>query len=79
MSRESGRMYWARRLTFVFCWTGDVQSTADAIHDALTMDAETKKSNHEKLWKVSLNRVWYKVDAVSDATFAVAVCIHSHQ
>ena len=38
-----------------------MQSTADAIHDALTMDAETKKSNHEKLWKVSLNRVGLKL------------------
>ena len=33
--------------------SGDVQSTADAIYDAVTMDAETKKSNHDKLWKVS--------------------------
>lgn len=33
-----------------------MQSTADAIHDALTMDAETKKSNHDKLWKVSGER-----------------------
>lgn len=31
-----------------------MQSTADAIYDAVTMDAETKKSNHDKLWKVSL-------------------------
>jgi trehalose 6-phosphate synthase len=31
----------------------DVQSTADAIHAAVTMDAETRKSNHEKLWRVS--------------------------
>lgn len=29
----------------------DVQSTADAIYDAVTMDDETRKSNHEKLWK----------------------------
>ncbi|KAI5455051.1 Trehalose-6-P synthase/phosphatase complex synthase subunit [Naganishia albida] len=29
----------------------DVQSTADAIHAAVTMDAETRKSNHEKLWR----------------------------
>lgn len=32
----------------------DVQSTADAIHAAVTMDAETRKSNHEKLWRVSV-------------------------
>lgn len=29
----------------------DVQSSADAIYDAVTMNAETRKSNHEKLWK----------------------------
>jgi len=72
-------MYWARRLNFVFCWTGDVQSTADAIHDALTMDAETKKSNHEKLWKVSLIRLCSSVDVVTDVVFAAAVRLHSHQ
>lgn len=29
----------------------DVQGTADAIHQAVTMPAEQRKSNHEKLWK----------------------------
>ena len=32
----------------------DMQSTADAIYAAVTMDAETRKSNHEKLWRVSV-------------------------
>ena len=41
--------------------TGDVQSTADAIYDAVTMDAETKKSNHDKLWKVSPIVVGYNL------------------
>lgn len=38
-----------------------MQSTADAIYDAVTMDAETKKSNHDKLWKVRLIVVRYNL------------------
>lgn len=33
--------------------SGDLQSTADAIHTALTMTEEAKKSNWEKLFAVS--------------------------
>jgi trehalose 6-phosphate synthase len=34
-------------------FSGDLQSTADAIHTALTMTEEAKKSNWEKLFAVS--------------------------
>lgn len=33
--------------------SGDVQSTADAIHVALTLSAEQRQSNWEKLYNVS--------------------------
>ena len=30
----------------------DSQQVANAIHEAVTMDAETRKANHQKLFKV---------------------------
>jgi trehalose 6-phosphate synthase len=30
----------------------DLQRMADAIHEAVTMDAETRKANHQKMFKV---------------------------
>lgn len=40
----------------------DVQSTADAIHVALTMGSEQRKSNWEKLFNVSVARGFVKID-----------------
>jgi trehalose 6-phosphate synthase len=33
----------------------DSQQVANAIHEAVTMDAETRKENHRKLFKVILS------------------------
>lgn len=43
-------------------YIGDLQSTSDAIHTALTMSEEDKKSNWEKLFAVRffLIRGWGK-------------------
>jgi trehalose 6-phosphate synthase len=38
----------------------DVQSTADAIHAAVTMPKEDRKSNHEKLWRVSSSMTCFR-------------------
>lgn len=37
----------------------DSQQVANAIHEAVTMDPETKKENHRKLFKVIFHSVFF--------------------
>ncbi len=54
----------------------DVQATADAIHAAVTMDKETRASNWQKLYKVSLRMSGLDIKVV--LYFAISVLIHLH-
>jgi len=45
----------ASQFQITYASIGDVQNTADAIHLALTLSDEQRKSNHQKLFNVSYN------------------------